>query len=390
MIPIIRRYYTDPWLQELETKVAVTRQEGEKYFAVLEETLFYPTGGGQPHDLGTINGVPVIDVFEEDGKVVHVLPQPLQGDRAFCVLDWERRLDHMQQHSGQHLLSAVFEDKYGFRTESFHLGEEYCTIDISAPALSVREQNAVEERANQVIFANLPLLTYTIGPEEKGSLPLRKIPDLKGDLRIVEIKGFDYSPCSGTHVSSTGQIGLLKVIKWEKYKGMTRVYFLCGRRALRDYARKHEICTGLVSLLAVPEAELQERTALELERKAELEKQVETLKAELTGWRAQAIVDGGESPFFLEEDAASVEEAQQLARAILEQTDGVVVIKAGQRIVLAHNQGQEPHLGRLIKEQAQPLGGRGGGSPTGAQVYFPDDSGLAEFLNLLKTLLKSF
>ena len=206
----------------------------------------------------------------------------------------------------------------------------------------------------------------------------------------MEIKGFDYSPCSGTHVSSTGQIGLLKVIKWEKYKGMTRVYFLCGRRALRDYARKHEICTGLVRLLAVPEAELQERTALELERKAELEKQVETLKAELTGWRAQAIVDGGESPFFLEEDAASVEEAQQLARAILEQTDGVVVIKAGQRIVLAHYQGLEPHLGRLIKELAQPLGGRGGGSPTGAQVYFPDDSGLAEFLNLLKTLLKSF
>ena len=190
----------------------------------MEETLFYPTGGGQPHDLGTINGVPVIDVFEEDGKVVHVLPQPLQGDRAFCVLDWERRLDHMQQHSGQHLLSAVFEDKYGFRTESFHLGEEYCTIDISAPALSVREQNAVEERANQVIFANLPLLTYTIRPEEKVPFPSAKFRTSK-DLRIVEIKGFDYSPCSGTHVSSTGQIGLLKVIKWEKYKGMTTCTF---------------------------------------------------------------------------------------------------------------------------------------------------------------------
>ncbi|NLL42956.1 MAG: alanyl-tRNA editing protein [Firmicutes bacterium] len=385
---LIRRYYTDPWMQELETQIISSCQDAEGHCIVLEETIFYPTGGGQPHDLGSINGVPLIDVFEQDGVIFHVLPQPLEG-KAFCVLDWNRRLDHMQQHSGQHLLSAVFEDEYGYRTESFHLGEEYCSIDIGTPSVSSQEKSAVETRANQVIFANLPLLTYTLSPKQHTSVPLRKIPDLEGDLRIVEIKGFDYSPCSGTHVKSTGQIGLVKIIRWEKYKGMTRVYFLCGDRALRDYGRKHEICTNLVGLLAVPETELHSRIALEIERRHELAGQVEALKAELIGYRAQEIVEQGNSPFFIEDSTASIEEAQQLARSILNLANGTVVIKIDQRLVLAHNQGKDLHLGQLIKEQAQPLGGRGGGSPTGAQVFFPDGAGLADFWSLLQTLLKS-
>lgn len=381
---IAKLYYSQPWLRELDTRITSQREVEGKYLVVLAETIFYPTGGGQPHDLGTINGIPILDVFEEDGTVFHVLPEPLEGSSAHGVLDWPRRLDHMQQHSGQHLLSAIFQDEYGYRTESFHLGAEYCSIDITTPDLTRQEQLAAEARANELILEDLPVFTYTLQPEEFGQVPLRKIPDLPGPLRIVEIQGFDYSPCSGTHVGKTGQIGLLKILKAERYKGMTRVYFLCGGRALEDYRRKHEICSELVALLAVPEGEVVERVSADLERRKELEKLVEELQEELLELRARELVSRSEGPFFLELPEASIPEAQRLARAVLNLTQALVVINLGERLVLAHNLPAGPNLGQLIKDQAQPLGGRGGGSPTAAQVYFPDPGRLQEFLGVLR------
>jgi len=379
----LKHYYSDPWLRNLETKILSQRQDGNRYLVVLEKTIFYPTGGGQPHDMGFINGVRLMDVFEQDGVVVHVLEGPVTGEIASCILDWSRRLDHMQQHSGQHLLSAIFHDEYGFRTESFHLGEAYCSIDIATPSLSKEEQVAVEKKVNSVIFSNLPILTYTISPDERSKVPLRKVPDLEGDLRIVEIRGLDYSPCSGTHVTSTSQIGLLKIIKTEKYKGMTRVYFLCGDRALSDYGRKQDTCQTLGNLLSVPEEELEDRLILELKRKQELEKELLDLKIELTDFKAQKIVSESQSPFYVELSEATIDEAQHLARAILALTTGRVVIRLGERLVLAQNEEDTFHLGQLIKEKAVPLGGRGGGSSTGAQVFFPDAKGLLEFLGHL-------
>lgn len=384
MLIIAKLYYSQPWLRELDTRITSQREVEGKYLVVLAETIFYPTAGGQPHDLGTINGIPILDVFEEDGTVFHVLPEPLEGSSAHGVLDWPRRLDHMQQHSGQHLLSAIFQDEYGYRTESFHLGAEYSSIDITTPDLTRQEQLAAEARANELILEDLPVFTYTLQPEEFGQVPLRKIPDLPGPLRIVEIQGFDYSPCSGTHVGKTGQIGLLKILKAERYKGMTRVYFLCGGRALEDYRRKHEICSELVALLAVPEGEVVERVSADLERRKELEKLVEELQGELLELRARELVSRSEGPFFLELPEASIPEAQRLARAVLNLTQALVVINLGERLVLAHNLPAGPNLGQLIKDQAQPLGGRGGGSPTAAQVYFPDPGRLQEFLGVLR------
>lgn len=377
-------YYTQPYLQELETHVLSQHQEGGQYLVVLAETIFYPTGGGQPHDLGTINDLPLLDVFEQDGIIYHVLPAPLESNVAKAVLDWPRRFDHMQQHSGQHLLSAVFQDEFAYRTESFHLGAEYCSIDISTPQLSQDEQNLVEKRVNELILQNLPVTTYTLQPEDFGRVPLRKIPDREGPLRIVEIQNYDYSPCSGTHVERTGQIGLLKIIKTEKYKGMTRVYFLCGGRALADYGWKHQVCTNLVGLLAVPEAGLEERIKSELERKRELERQLEELRSELMDFRAKELVRAGTGPYFLELPGASVEEAQKLSRAILNLTQAVVAVNLGDRLVLAHNLPDGPALGQLIKEKAPSFGGLGGGSPTAAQVFFPDPAQLQCFLQLLK------
>jgi len=384
---ICKLYYTHPWLQELDTKILSHHNEDDQHLVVLEETIFHPTGGGQPHDLGTINGVALLDVFEKDGVILHRLEQALQGDSAFCVLDWPRRLDHMQQHSGQHLLSSVFHDTLGYRTESFHLGEEYCSIDISTPVLSAEVHRKVEARVNELIFSSRPVLTYTLRPEEYKKVPLRKIPNRAGDLRIVEIEGLDYSPCSGTHVASTAQIGLVKLVKVEKYKGMTRVYFLCGNRALRDYGRKHQICQDLGSQLSVPETELSARLALELEQKRELEQQLHRLRGELMNFRAGEIVAQGRSPFFLNVPGASIEEGQMLARSILALTNAVVVMDLGERLLLAHNLKTGLDLGQLVKEHAQSLGGKGGGSAGTAQVFFADPSQRSRFLDLLQVLL---
>ena len=386
MIVIPKLFYTEPWLQELHTKIHSQHQEGRHHLVVLEETIFYPTGGGQPHDLGSINGIPLLEVFERAGIIYHALDQALRGEEAFCVLDWSRRLDHMQQHSGQHLLSAIFQDERGYRTESFHLGEEYCSIDISTPTLPKEEQTAVETKVNQVIFSNLPVLTYTLAPGDLSKVPLRKKPDIEGPLRIVEIEKLDYSPCSGTHVTSTAQIGLVKIIKSENYKGMTRVYFLCGGRAFRDYRLKQEICASLGILLSVPEGELESRVGMELERKRELEKRAGELQMELTGFKARDIVAHETSPFYLDSPGASIEEAQNLARSILDLTTASVVINLGERLVLAHNLPTSLHLGQLIKETALPLGGRGGGSASSAQVYFSSPNQLQEFLHVLMSM----
>src|SRR5690625_3848833 len=167
---ISKLYYAKPWLQELETKIVSKHQEGEMHLVVLEQTNFYPTGGGQPHDLGLINGIPLLDVFEKEGVIYHALEQLPKGDLASCVLDWPRRLDHMQQHSGQHLLSAILADQYGYSTESFHLGEDYCSIDISTPILAKEEQAEVELKANRLIFEDLPLFTYTVQPENLSDI----------------------------------------------------------------------------------------------------------------------------------------------------------------------------------------------------------------------------
>lgn len=384
MITISKLYYKNPWQRELETKIVSRKQQNGKELVVLQETIFYPTGGGQPHDLGTINGIKLLDVFEEGEVIFHVLAEPVEGDIASCVLDWSRRFDHMQQHSGQHLLSAVFADQYGYSTESFHLGEEYCSIDISTPELSAEEQRDVEKKVNEVILADLPLLTYTLNPEQLDEVPLRKHPDIAGPLRIVEINELDYSPCSGTHVDKTGQIGIVKIIRTEKYKGMTRVYFLCGGRAWQDYTSKLEICQSVSALLSVPEGELVERISLELKRKRELEKKLSELNLKLLEFEASNIVANQTSPFFLELIDASIEEAQQLARAILEQTTGAVAVNLGERIVLSHNLPEGVHLGQLVKEQGQALGGRGGGSATSAQIYFSESAQLQEFLSLLQ------
>jgi alanyl-tRNA synthetase len=295
----------------------------------------------------------------------------------------------MQQHTGQHLLSAVLLKEYGYATESFHLGAEYSSIDISTSSFPVDEQTRVEEVVNSIIFQNVPIHIYWAAQAELDKLPLRKVPDLEGDLRIVEISGWDLSPCSGTHLSSTGQLSLFKLLRTENYKGMIRVYFLCGTRAFRDYQSKHAICSELGAILSVPIAELPTRTEQELNMKRELDREIAELKTRVMELHAQTLVSsGGESPLVAELPTGSLEDAKLLANSVLNLGTFSVVVKLQNHLFLAHNRSDSLHCGQLVKELALPLGGRGGGSPSSAQVFFPEQEGKEEFFRLLLEELK--
>ncbi len=259
MSPTERLYWADAACTRFSATLLATATHDGRPAAVLDATCFYPTSGGQPHDTGLLGEVPVVDVVEEDDRIVHVLARPLDrpvGTRIDGEVDWERRLDHMQQHSGQHLLSAAFTELLGAATVSFHLGTEVCTIDLDREALTEADSARVEERANAVVLDGRPMLAREYDEDEALALPLRKAPVVHGRIRVVTVDGFDASACGGTHVSTTGQVGPIHIRRTERRHGGVRVEFLCGGRALRDYRARDALVQALAGALSVGVADL--------------------------------------------------------------------------------------------------------------------------------------
>jgi len=224
---------------------------------ILDQTVFYPTSGGQPHDTGTINKVDVIDVFEDEHQqIVHLLEKPVEDAQVACEINWERRFDHMQQHTGQHILSQALLKICNGETLSFHLGDWSATIDIDQSDLSSEIINAVEQHANRVIMEDRHVIAHVVDREEIRKYPVRKPPTVEDNIRILEIENYDYSPCGGTHCSRTGEIGLIKIRHYENYKGGTRIHFVCGSRALEDYQAKTEILKQLSKSMSAAESDL--------------------------------------------------------------------------------------------------------------------------------------
>jgi alanyl-tRNA synthetase len=251
-----RIYYTDPYARQFEaTVVSVTTKDGQPV-AVLDRTAFYPTSGGQPFDTGTLNGVRVTQVEEDDaGEILHVLdraiePGPVQGE-----IDWDRRFDHMQQHTGQHVLSAAFDRVCGAPTVSFHLGAERSTIDLSREPRP-DEIAAAEREANRVVWEDRPVSIRFSAADEAASMALRKQSRREGELRLIEVDGFDLSACGGTHVPRTGAIGIIAVPGWERFKGGLRVEFVCGGRALTVFRSLRDIVSTAARALTIHPAAL--------------------------------------------------------------------------------------------------------------------------------------
>ncbi len=255
----VKQFYLEPSRFEGEARVLELREEDGRYAVVLDASLFYPEGGGQPCDLGSIDNLPLRSVTEKDGEILHWFeekPGFIPGDQVFMNVDGKRRIDHSQQHSGQHLLSAILERKYGIHTLSFHLGLSYSTIDVTAPAMDQDMIEALEDEAEAFIARNHPYVFHVCPPEDPQSFPFRKrLPEGEEEIRIIEIKDYDWVACCGTHVSSAADLRILSVLQAEKYKGNTRLYFVAGARASLLLRRRKEALEAIAASLGTSSEE---------------------------------------------------------------------------------------------------------------------------------------
>ena len=269
----------NPYLRELEADVLEKKFANNKYYVKLDRTIFYPhLSGGQPGDKGYINNVEVLEAYEAGDDIVHVLEKNISGNRVKVSIDWDNRLDLMQQHTGQHLLSSVFYKLYNGETVGFNIGKEYVYIDITIPNLTEEEARRIEMLTNRIIYSNFRIKSYFVTPEELDSIPLRKSPTVNSNIRIVEIDGFDYSPCGGTHLNNTGEIGIIKIRKWERRKGNVRGEFICGGRALVDYTWKNKYIREIGLLLSSKDKDVLDKINKLYISKDDLEKENRTLR----------------------------------------------------------------------------------------------------------------
>jgi alanyl-tRNA synthetase len=295
-----RLYYDDAYLTHFTARVVERFTYHDQPAVVLDRTAFYPTSGGQPCDQGVLGAVKVVDVWlrETDGAVIHLLEKSLHlppelTDQQLSVvaeIDWQRRFDHMQQHTGQHILSQAFSQVAQAETVSFHLGTTGATIDLHGPRrLAVADMDRAESLANQILWEDRPVNTQIVGAAELADLPLRKPPAVAGDVRVIQVADFDWSACGGTHVARTGQIGLIKIIKWEKRGAETRVEFLCGQRALQDYGQKNSMVNHLAAGFNVGHWELDQAVKRLKVQAKDLRSRLREAGRELAAYRAAEL-----------------------------------------------------------------------------------------------------
>lgn len=284
-------YLNNPYLREIDARIVEKIYKNGKYYIKLNRTIFYPhLSGGQPGDKGTINGVEVLEVYEDNMDIVHVTRDNIHSDKVMLNIDWDNRLDNMQQHSGQHLLSAAFYKLYNGETVGFHIGEDYVYIDVTLPELTEEEAKKVEIYANRIIFSNFDIKSYYIEKKDIDKIPVRKQPSVSSHIRIVEIDNIDFSPCGGTHLRQTGEIGLIKIRKWEKYKGNIRLEFVCGNRALADYSWKNKAVNDISLLLSSKDKDIYNKVKTLLDQKIALEKENRSLKEEIVKYEGKELL----------------------------------------------------------------------------------------------------
>lgn len=371
-----RLYYTEPYLVEFDAVVREVTPQNDRWKIVLDRTAFYPTSGGQPFDTGTIGSANVVDVFEqEDGTIVHLVDREIEtNSRVRGHVDWRRRFDHMQQHTGQHLLSAAFEREAGAKTVSFHLGTSASTIDldVEVPADQIAR---VEDVVNGILWEDREVFVKFVTANEAAKLPLRKEPLREGDLRIIDIKDYDLSACGGTHVRRTGGIGLIAISGYERFKGGLRVEFVCGGRVLRAYRSLKSSVSGSVRLLSVlpdelPSAIEKLQTAGRTQQKSQA-----GLYERLAAHEAASLASSGEKVGALHVVAATVSgwdanSLKKLASSIAEKPATIAVLMTTESpalIVVARSQDVSLDTGDLLKTLIDQFGGRGGGKGAMAQ-----------------------
>ncbi len=389
-----RLYYHDSFLYDFEADVREV-QEGPKPALFLDRTAFYPTSGGQVFDTGVISAenekLKVTEVVDsEDGRVVHYLeapPKSLQpGSKIRGQIDATRRRDHMQQHTGQHVLSAAFVRLFNIPTVSFHMADDYCSIDLDTPTLTKDQIEAAECLANEIILDNRTVDIRFVTREEAGKLGLRKLPPAERDeLRLIDIHDFDLSACGGTHVNQTGQIGCVLLRKTEKVRQGWRVEFIAGQRAVATARRDFTTLSDAAALFSAHIYDVPQQARKSLDEIRSLRKQSEQAQEELAEAQAAALL--AETPetsgrklvirTFTDRDMNSM---KLLAQRLTRKAPNVIALLATTSpqpsLVFAQSAGQPDDMGALIKQTLSKLGGRGGGSKDLAQGGVPNAAGI--------------
>jgi len=400
-----RLYYEDSYLKEFRAKVLKKIKIDNRPAVVLDETAFYPTSGGQPYDKGVIQDVPVVEVVEEGDEIIHILKEELKekiNSEVVGKIDWKRRFDHMQQHLGQHILSGALMKLWGVETVSFHLGEEVCTLDIAKEKLTEEEAKKAEECANEIIFDNRLVKCYFVeGGEDLKRLNLRKVPEKTEKIRIIEVEDFDLSACGGTHCRATGEVGLIKITKWEKRGEKIRLEFICGRRAWKDYFW-NELIKNISNKLTIKDSELGEAIDRMLEERKEIGKELKEFKEKLQDYEVRNLINESS----LKDDGIKIiskifedknfQEVKELVQKIINLDDSVVVLAGiknkgeGAKILFACSRVLKYDMNGLIREAGKFIEGRGGGAPNFAQAGGKKAEGLHEALDFALTNLKDF
>jgi alanyl-tRNA synthetase len=366
-----RLYYDDPYLLEFDANVVDTRRMGDRIGVVLDKTAFYPTSGGQPNDLGTMNDVPLIDCTEDEatGTVVHFLNGSVDAGPVHCRVDSARRADHMQQHSGQHVLSQAFVELFNWPTVSFHLGVTHCTIDLPAESVSREQAERAEDLANRIIRENRGVTVRYVSQENVAEVGLRKPTDRTGEIRVIDIASYDRSACGGTHVRTTGEIGAVLITGLERAKKQSRVHFICGDRVIRYARSANRTLEAISQTISAPPMETAAAVRTLWDEHQQLGKRFEELESQLMDYEAaQFPVDDGLAIGSFKN--RGIDKLKMLGTKICSRP-GTITLLADEsdqlRIVFARSADSTVDVSALLKRTLERFGGRGGGRPNLAQ-----------------------
>lgn len=376
-----RLYYTDSHLIEFEARVVDRTERVSGWTAVtLDRTAFYPTGGGQPSDTGTLNGLRVVECLDdEQNGVLHMIQgrAPEIGAVVEGRIDWPRRLDHIQQHTGQHILSQAFVTLFNAPTRGFRVLDQSCEIDVELANPSDAVIDRAVELANNVIWEDRRVTIKSVTPEEAALLPLRKDPAREGELRVIEIEGFDLTPCGGTHAFRTGEVGVIAVRSWERARGLTRIEFLAGGRALADYRRANKTARSVAGLFSAARDDAVKLTARLVEENKDLHRRVRALEEVAAQVEADELV-GETAPnhtgvriIVRVLENRDAEPLKHLAQAIIAHPRTIALLASRDqetaRLVFARSPDAGGDMNALMREACAMLDGRGGGKPDLAQ-----------------------
>jgi len=372
-------------------RAVVTERSADGRRIYLDRTAFYPASGGQPHDTGSIAGVPLLEVEDEGERIAHVVAAAVDGDEVDCRIDWERRFDHMQQHSGQHLLSAVFVERFGIATVSFHLGQDSSTIDLETAALDPARVLEAERRANEAVCENRPVaVSFEDAAETRD---LRKPSERAGTLRVVSIEGLDRSACGGTHVARTGEIGPILLRKLERIRNTTRVEFLCGGRAVGRARADFDALSRVAQMVSGSLDEAPGLVAAQFEAARNADKLRRKLEADLAQYQGRELYsatapdEAGVRRVLRRQPSGNLEDLRAIAQSFTAQAKAVFVAALDEppALLLAVSADSGVDAGKLLKAALTQAGGRGGGNQRMAQGSLPSREALEQVLGQIRT-----